>query len=431
MRPIGPVPAAAVLDWFPHYDADIVVPIGNGEPVSVLDAIEAAAPGLSAVRIHQMHALHDRRYLHGAYPGLRHISYFLSSVTRQAFRDGDVDLVPNHFSEVPALLAEHRPALVVAAVSPPDERGCFTLGPGADYAAALIGKVPFFVEVNPHVPRTTGANRLRPEDVVGWCEADYPLVALPEPAASDADRAIAAFVAERVPADAVLQAGIGAIPGVCLDFLLERFAGRHSLRIHTELFSDGFMRLMEAGACCYLGAATTTFAMGSERLYRWLDGNVSVQFQPVDYVNSPAIVGVRRRVVSIRATTEVDFLGQCASETVGGRYWSGSGGQVDFVLGARRSDGGQSFLCLRSRTRDGKPKIRPVLTEASAVTTTKNSVDTVVTEYGVAELRGRTIRERVAALIAVAHPDDRGWLTEEAQRVGYLPRGRRPLSAVA
>ena len=209
-------PADAVLEWIGPA-ANVVVGAANGEPVTVVDAIEAGADACHGVRLHQMLALHPRRYIDGAFGGLRHVSWFLSPATRQAFHGGVCDLVPNSFSDVPRLLRQSaEPSLVVASVSPPDRHGYFSLGTDAEYAAALIGEVPFFVEVNARMPRTYGGNQLHISDVVGWCEADRPLVEAATPPITDRDRAIAELVAERIPDGATVQAGIGAIPDMVL-----------------------------------------------------------------------------------------------------------------------------------------------------------------------------------------------------------------------
>ena len=421
---VAPVPASAVLD---HVGAgtDVVVPLAVGEPVTILDAIEAAADGLRGVRVHQMHALHDRPYLHGAFGDrLRHVSYFLSPVTRDCFAAGTVDLVPNHFSEVPdIMMLRCADPLVVAAVSAPDRHGYFSLGTNSDYVASFIGRARFFVEANAQMPRTFGRNQIHESQVLGWCEADYPLVEVP-PAEPDAiDRSIAALVAERIGDGVTIQTGIGAIPNAILADL-----GNHrDLGVHTELLSDGLVDLVEAGVVNGVRKRLNrtkvvgTFALGTRRLYDFLADNTAIELWPVRYVNNPRIVAGEPNFVSINATLAVDFLGQCASETIGSRYWSSSGGQSDFARGAMFSEGGQGFIVVRSTAKHGEvSSICAQLPTGSAVTTMKNTVDKVVTEYGVAELRGRTIAERTDALIAVAHPAFRDQLTRDAQALGYL-----------
>jgi acyl-CoA hydrolase len=422
----GPVPVDSVLDHVGD-GADVIVPLANGEPASVLEALGAGAEAgrFRGVRVHQMHALHDHPYLHG---GLRdrllHVSYFLSPVTRPAYHERGCELVPNNFSEVPRLLRETTQcSLVVAAAAPMDRHGYFSLGTNCDYVAPFIGNVPFFLEVNEQMPRTFGRNQIHVSQVVGWTAVDRPLVEVPPALPSDVDRAIAAHVAERVPDGATIQAGIGGIPNA----LLEHLKDHRDLGIHTELLSDGLIDLVESGVVTgtrkrlRTGKIVATFALGTRALYDFLDQNPAVEMLPVDYVNDPRIIGQESCFISINATTEVDLVGQCASETVAGRYWSSSGGQADFARGAMYSPHGRGFVVLRSTAAGGTvSRIRSTLTTGSMVTTIKNTVDQVVTEYGVAELRGRSISERARALIAIAHPQFRDELTAEGHALGYL-----------
>ncbi|MEZ5380387.1 MAG: acetyl-CoA hydrolase/transferase C-terminal domain-containing protein [Microthrixaceae bacterium] len=405
-------------------DANVVVPIANGEPVGLLDGLEARAERLQRVRVHQMHALVDRPYLHGAARGhLEHVSWFLSHITRPAFREGGCHFAPANFSEVPQCLLAAEPALVLAAASPPDEHGFFSLGVSADYTAALIGRVPFVLEVNPEMPRTFGANRLHRSEVLAWCEHRRPLVEVPPPPISAEDRTIAEFLAERVPHRATIQLGIGSIPAA----VASQLRGHRDLGVHTELFSDPLVDLVEAGVITGVHKATnrgrivTTFALGSKRCYDFLDRNDIVEFLPVDEVNDPRNIGREPHFVSINGTLQVDLFGQCASETIGFDYWSGSGGQADFARGAQYSPGGEGYVALRSTTRDGAiSRIVATLDTGAVVTTLKNTVDNVVTEHGVAELQGRTLGERALALIAVAAPQHRDELTRRAKEIGLI-----------
>ena len=419
----GPRPASAVLDHLAP-GTQVIVPLANGEPIGLLEAMDDGADALEGVRVHQMHALHDHRYLHGAAGDrLRHVSYFLSDVTRPAFAAGDLDLVPCHFSEVPLLLRSlPGPVLVLAAVSPPDEHGYFTLGTNADYTASFIGRVPFFVEVNHQMPRTLGRNEIHVSQVVGWSEVDRPLVETPPPEPNEIDHRIGELVVERIRDGATIQTGIGGTPTA----VLQQLADHRDLGIHTEVITDPMIDLIEAGVVTGIhkvrrpSKVVGTFALGTRRLYDFLDEHLAVELLPVDWVNDPRVIAQQRDLVSINATTEVDFLGQCASETIGGRYWSGSGGQADFARGAMFAPGGQGFVVLPSTARHGTvSRIVPTLTPGSAVTTMKNTVDKVVTEHGVAELRGLGIRERTRELIAIADPAFRDDLTRAARDLGY------------
>jgi acyl-CoA hydrolase len=411
-RPMAPVGAAAVLDHIGP-GADLIVPLANGEPVVLLDAIEDAAAGLDRVRVHQMHALRDRRYLHGDFgERLRHVSYFLSDVTRPCFRAGTVDLVPNHFSEMRAILKDrtHDP-LVLAAASPPDRHGYFSLGLNADYVASFIGRARFFLEANRRMPRTFGRNQIHISQIEGWTESDVPLIELAPSRVGELDCRIAALVAERIPDRATIQVGIGSIPNAILSALSDH----RDLGVHTELISDGVMELVEAGVVTGIAKdinrtkTVGTFALGTKRLYDFLD------------VNDPRVIAQESTFVSINATISVDLLGQCASETIGGTYYSSSGGQADFARGAMYAKDGQAFVVLHATTKDrGISKVVAQLKAGEVVTTLKNTVDHVVTEWGVASLRGRSIRERAAALIAIADPSHRDRLTADARCLGYL-----------
>jgi Acetyl-CoA hydrolase/transferase C-terminal domain/Acetyl-CoA hydrolase/transferase N-terminal domain len=398
--------------------ADVILPLANGEPVGLIDTLEEHAETLEGVRVHQMHALHERPYILGAFGDrLRHVSYFLSAATREPFWDGCCDLVPNHFSEMPQLLQESLPRpLVLAAASPPDRHGYFSLGTNADYVASLIGRVPFFLEVNGQMPCTFGLNQLHASDVLGWCEADRPLVEV-SPAQPDArDRAIAAAIVEQIPDHATLQIGIGAFPTRC------------SRRCATIMDSASTPSCSPTGSSTSSSAALsrgrTSSCAATRSRRRSASGpstcttgcTTTVRWSCCRSTSSTTRGGSRRKsdFISINATTEVDLYGQCASETIAGRYWSSSGGQADFARGAMYSPGGKAFIVLHSTTSKGRSRIRVRLTEGSVVTTLKNTVDHVVTEWGIAKLRGRALAERAEALIAIAHPDHRDALGREA-----------------
>ncbi len=414
--------AADVLELIRPGD-DLVVGIANAEPVTVVDAIEAGADALSDVRIHQVFPLRERPHMRDELEGLRHVSWFLSPFIRDAYHKGTIELVPNNFSDVPHLLrASSKCSLVLAAVAPPDRHGYFSLGTHAEYVAALIGERPFFVEVNERMPRTFGENQVHVSEVEGWCEADYPLFELPQGEASDKDRKIAELVVERVQDGATIQAGVGSVP----DQVLELLGDRKELGVHTELFGEGMVDLVEAGVITgtrkrtHRNKIVATSALGDARLYDFVGDNPGVEFWPVSYTNDSANIAREDRMTAINATLEVDFLGQCASESLGTEYWSSSGGQLDFARGAIMAREGQSFIVLHSTPHDEScSRIVPELHTGAAVTTHKNVVDKVVTEHGVAELRGRSIRERTRRLIEIAHPKFRDELRAQARELGY------------
>ena len=415
-------PAAVVEHARTH--RDVVVPLANGEPDTLMAALDAAGPSLEGVRVHQMHTLRDRPYLHGAYPGLRHISYFLSAVTRPCFAEGGIDFAPAHFSEMSHVLRHVAPdPVVVAASAPPDRHGWFSLGTNADYVARLIGKAPFFLEANPHMPRTRGENQVHVSQVVGWVEADYPLPEMAVAPVGIKDEIIGGLIAERIPDGATIQVGIGSIPAAAISALRDH---RH-LGVHTELLSDGLADLFAAGVITGAdkttrpGKMVTTFAMGTQALYDFIDDNPAVEFLPVDWVNDPRVIGREKSFASINATSEVDVLGQANSEMIMGQLWSGSGGQADFANGAMFSPHGSGFLALHSTNKDETvSRIKVRLGAGAMITTLKNTVDHVVTEFGVAELRGQPVSVRSRRLIDIAHPRFREELEMEARAAGYL-----------
>jgi acyl-CoA hydrolase len=424
-----PIPAAsppgAVLEHI-RPGTDLIVPVANGEPPAILDAVEAGADGLDDVRVHQLLALRARAHHDGRWPQLRHVSYFLSAALREPYATGAVDLVPNDFHSIPDILRRTtRHPLIVAAVSPPDRHGCVSLSLAGDYTAALLDEVPVFAQVNPRLPRTFGRHTFHLADAVGWCEADTDLVELVSPPATEVDRTIAGFVAERIPDGSTLQIGIGSVPDTVAALLVDS----RDLGIHSELLGDGLMALMEGGAVngaakqYERGKAVTTNIIGSHELYRFADEHPDIEIWPVDLSNDPRMIGRHRRMVAVNATMQVDLFGQCASESLGTHYISSSGGQADFMRGAMLAEDGQNFMVLHStaNTPDGVvSRIVPTLTPGSMVTTMKNAIDKVVTEYGVAELYGATAEQRAERLIAIAHPDFRDELSATARADGLL-----------
>ena len=313
-----------------------------------------------------MHALRERRYINGEFGDhLRHVSYFLAPPTRKAFQAGHCDLMPNHFSEVPDLLRRHtNHSLVIAAASLPNKHGYFSLGTNCDYTASLIGRAPFFLEANAQMPRTFGGNQVHISQVVGWTEVDYPLIeahARSSPTPIERSPRWWPNGSPTAPPSRLESAGC---PTRCW-----RCSRDHrDLGVHTELMSDGVIDLVEAGVVTGTrktfrrGKMVTTLALGSQRLYDFLHENSAVDFAPVDWVNDPRVIAREPNFVAINATTEVDFYGQCASETVAGRYYSSSGGQYDFSRGAMYSENGQGFIVLtvhRPRRHDVEDPARP------------------------------------------------------------------------
>ncbi|MCW2944173.1 MAG: 4-hydroxybutyrate CoA-transferase [Actinoallomurus sp.] len=412
-----------VLDHLPP-GADVIVPIGLGEPVTLLDTLEANADRLDGVRIHRMDPYRERAYIRGEFGDhLRHVDYFLGPGSRNAYWAGQCELVPTHFSEAALLMRQStKCTIALAMVSPPDRHGYVSLGTNADYTASFIGDIPFFVEINPNMPRTSGQNQIHLSQVAGWCRSELPLIEVSPAEPDERDHAIAGHIAGRIPDGACLQIGVGRIPNA----LLSSLADHRDLGVHTEALSDGLMDLVEKGAVTgarkrqHPGKHVATFCVGTRRLLDWLDDNGAVSMLPAEWINDPRVIAKEPNFVSINATSEVDLMGQAASETIAGRYWSGSGGQTDFARGVMYSDGGQGFLVLHSTTSAGASRINLRLTPGSVVTTLKNTVDNIVTEHGIAPLRGRTLSERAKALIGIAHPDHRDRLRHEAKHAGLL-----------
>lgn len=404
--------------------ADIIIPIANGEPIHLLDLLEEHADQLQGVKIHQMLALRNRPYIEGAYEGLKHVSYFLSGATRKVYQQAKMELVPNNFHEVPRMLQKvTKMSMMMTVVSPMDEHGFFTMGTQADYVSEFVGKVPFIVEVNDQMPRTYGRNQIHISQIAGYVEHNAPLTEEKASPIGDKDLLIASSVIEDIKDGDTLQIGIGSVPNAVISMLKDH---RH-LGIHTEMLPDGIVDLVEAGAVdgtrkfTNPGKIVATFAYGSKKLYDFIDDNPVVEFLPVSIVNDPREIALEKNIVSINATTEVDLFGQCASETVGGKYYSSSGGQIDFARGVRFAENGKGYICMTSTAKNDEiSRINLQLTPGSVVTTGKNDVDNIVTEYGMARLHGVSISERAKRLISIAHPKFRDELMFDAKKQGII-----------
>lgn len=359
------------------------------------------------------------------------MSYFHSAVERGLDKGrGDdeflVDYVPSHFSQIPRSMVEHVGVdTLIAIVSPMDDEGNFSLGTNTDYAMAVARKpgARLIFEVNPNMPRVRGDCLVPLSAVTALVESNTPLAEVPAAPLSEADIRIGQIIAGLVDDGACLQMGIGALPdAVCAGLHHHRHLG-----IHTELITPGLAQLVQRGVVdnsakqTHTGAAIFTFALGDRALYDFIHDNPHAQAYPVEYVNNPAVIARNDRVVSVNATTQVDFHGACNSEFVGGRQFSGTGGQVDFVRGAYMSEGGKSIIACHSTAAGGTiSRIAPRLN--GPVTTGRNDTHLVVTEYGVADMKGKTLGQRAQALIAIAHPDFREDLYREAHAMQLLGR---------
>lgn len=356
---------------------------------------------------------------------LKTVSMFMGASERKAFQEGKIDLLPNHFSNVPDLLKEiTRNHAVLAVVSPMDEKGYFSLGTNSDYVYEMSKTArTVLLEVNEYMPRTYGENQIHISDVTALVENHRPLPESPEMRISEKDEKIAGFVADLIQNGDTLQIGFGSIPGAIMNFL----TGHRRLSIHTEMIPEQVVNLYEAGSITNEnnvykpGKLTATFAYGTRKLYDFLHENHDVYMLPVHKTNQAAELSRFKNLVTINATVEVDFLGQCNSEMIAGTYWSSSGGQADFQIGSRLAESSKGILCTHSTAKqDTISRIVPALKPGTPVTTSKNDVDYIITEYGVARLRGKTVRERTRALISIAHPKFREELTFHAKKMGYL-----------
>ena len=400
----------------------VVVAHACGEPSIILDALVANAAQYENVEIIHMVAMGKAAYCQPQYDkNFHHNAFFLGGSTRAAAAEGRVDFTPVYFSEIPSLLREDlRPNVTLLQCSPPDAHGYVSLGVSVDYTKPAAEASDLVIaQVNQNMPRTLGDSFLHVTQIGCLVEADTPVIELAPPKIGDVERAIGENVASLVRDGDTLQLGIGAIPDAVLLFLKEK----NDLGIHTEMFSDGVVELVEAGVITnkaktlHRGQSVATFLMGTRRLYDYVSDNPAVAMYPVDYVNDPYVIGQNDNLVSINSCVQVDIMGQVVSTSAGLRQISGVGGQVDFVRGANLSKGGRAIMAMPSTTGKGKiSKIVPFLDQGSAVTTTRNEVNYIITEYGIAKLKGKSLRQRAEALIRIAHPDFRDELTAEFRR---------------
>ncbi len=351
---------------------------------------------------------------------------------REAVAAGRADFMPIFLSEIPALLrhGDKRPDTALISVSPPDVHGTVSLGVSVDIVRAAVDSArQIIAEVNAQMPRTLGDTVLHVKDIAALVPSDRPLPEARPEALDAVCHAIGAEVAKLIPNGATLQMGIGRIP----DAVLAALCDHHDLGVHTEMFSDGVMDLALRGVIngkrksFNAGKIVSSFIIGSERLYRWVHDNPMVELRPTEFTNDPQCIASHERMVAINSAIAVDLTGQVAADTVRGRFFSGIGGQVDFIRGAARSRGGVPVIALPSTAKDGTiSRIQPVFEEGTGVVTSRGDVHWVVTEYGAVDLWGRSIRERVEALVSIAHPDFRAELWAAAQGRRWI--GPRPVA---
>ncbi|MGC9521645.1 MAG: acetyl-CoA hydrolase/transferase family protein [Anaerolineae bacterium] len=398
-------------------------------PRELTDALVAYAPNVENVEIAQALTVGPAPWNASELQGhLRSNVMFIGHNVRNAVWEGRADYTPVLLSEFPLLFHKGYLPVDVAFVhlSPPDERGFCSFGietgltkTAAESAARIVA------QVNPQMPYIPGDTLIHVDDLDYIVEVDAPLDEFSMSATTNDPivEQIAQHVAELIPDGATLQMGIGALPDSVLPYLEDK----KDLGVHTELFSDGVMHLAEKGVITgarktlHRGKITAGFILGSRELYRWLDRNEMVELHRTDYINDPCVVGQNYRQVAINGAIEVDLTGQVCADSIGPKFYSGVGGQMDFIYGASRSEGGVPIIALPSTAKGGTmSRIVPMLKQGAGVVTSRNHVHWIVTEHGAVDLYGKSIRERAKALIDIAHPRFRDALTEQAAALDYV-----------
>ena len=405
----------------------IFVGSGAASPQFLVERLTARADYLHAAQIIHIMTLGLAPYaLSPVKEAFRHNAFFVGPNVREAVTTGEADYTPIFLSEVPRLFRSGRVPIDVALiqVTPPDEHGFCSLGVSVDIVkpAAECARL-IIAEVNPRMPRTLGDSFIAANAIDAMVEHESPLPEIAHPPPDDVSRAIGRWVGSLVEDGATLQIGIGSIP----DAILECLTDKHDLGLHTEMLSDGTLPLIESGVInnahktLHRGKAIASFVMGTQRLYDFVDNNPLVELHPNDYVNDPFIISQNERMVAINAAIEVDLTGQVCSDSLGHLFYSGIGGQVDFIRGASRSKGGRPIIALPSTAQEESiSRIVAHLKPGAGVVTSRGDVHYVVTEYGVADLYGRNARQRAMALIGIAHPDYRHDLLAFAKERRYV-----------
>ncbi|PND39304.1 4-hydroxybutyrate CoA-transferase [Paucibacter aquatile] len=405
----------------------IIVPTGVGEPPTLLHALSAARRQFRDIKLGQILAVRKYGYFDPeTVEHVRHVAFFYGAASRAGGKEGWVDFIPSYFSEMPSLIERGQiPAdVVVSMASPMDAHGYFSLSLGADYTMAAVKKArAVILEVNPNVPFANGACTVHISQVSGLIESSEPVAEVGLPKIGPVQEAIGKYVADMIEDGSTLQIGYGGIP----DAVVMQLSAKRDLGVHTEMIGDGIMSLVESGAVTnrrknYLpGKMVATFALGSQKLYRFMDRNPGLEMHPVDFTNDPYLAGQNDNLVAINATLQIDLLGQCGSESLGPTPYSGTGGQSDFVRAANRSRGGKAFIVLPSTAKDDSiSRIVPTLSPGTHMSTSKNDINYVVSEFGVAQLRGKSAKQRALELINIAHPNFREELREAARKINLL-----------
>jgi acyl-CoA hydrolase len=411
---------------------EAVESIGSGEfvwshsmaatPTILLEALAQHASALHNVTLMQLHLEHAESVAASDLEGkLRNRCFFAGKATRTLINEGRADYVPMFLSEIPKLFrhGEQRVDTALVQVSTPDQHGNCSLGISVEATAAACEVAKRVIaHINPNMPRTHGDSFINLRDIDFAYEKDTPLITIEPREFTDVEQRIGENVASLIRDGDCLQMGIGAIPNAALNCMKDR----RDLGVHTEMFSDGVLELIEAGVITNAnkkvarGRVVTGFIMGSERLYRFVDDNPEVTFLDIEFVNNPVVIAKNPQVASINSAIQIDLTGQVCADSIGHKIYSGVGGQVDFVLGANYSLHGKSIIALPSTARKGSlSRLVPALESGAGVVTTRAAVDYVVTEYGIAGLRGRSLTERARDLINISHPDFREDLAREAR----------------
>lgn len=396
-------------------------------PSVLLDALVARASELSGVRILHFHLEGPGPHLAPEMaPHFRHRALFIGPNARTAINEGRAEYIPTFLSDAGTLIRRGILPIdtVLVNVSPPDRHGFCSLGTSVIAMPSAIRHARTVVaQINRSVPRTLGDSFVHVDDIDLGVEVDQPPYATATASVGEVERSIGGYVAELVPDGATLQLGIGAIP----EAVATALSGKRDLGIHTEMMTDVVRQMVEAGVVTgrakeiNVGRVVATFMLGSQRLYDWAHDNPMVEMRPADYTNDTAVIRRFRKMVAINSAIEVDLTGQVCADSIGARMYSGVGGQMDFIRGAALSDDGRAIIALPSTAADGSvSRIVPFLRQGAGVVTTRAHVQTIITEYGVAEMHGRSIPERARQLIAIAHPDLRAGLEEEARRAHFI-----------
>lgn len=411
----------------------IITALGGSEPMALLNELHTIAENgvvgcdlTNCLPMGNYEFIKNPQYKESIFVN----GWFYGAQMRKASQNGNITFVPQHLHLAFTkryFARDGRRMVLLASCSPMDQHGYLSLSLGTTYERDVIDEGAIVIaEVNPNLPRTFGDTTVHVSELDALVEVDYAIPALPEAPISEKDKVIGQYIAELVEDGSTLQLGIGGIPNAVADALKVK---KH-LGIHTEMFTDGMVDLMKCGAVdnsmktLYRHKAVATFALGSKKLYDFLDNNAAVLLKQGKWTNDPHVIGQNYKMVSINTSLEVDLFGQCASESIGPIQFSGTGGQTDTAVGAQNCREGKSFIALYStadiKNESGErvttSKIVPMLKQGSVVSLSRNDVDYVVTEYGVAWLRGRSIKERVERLIPIAHPDFRDELKFYARK---------------